>query len=414
MSYVRLVPSTYEYAEKFRLLDQVDFKIIRGMYEHGFSSLSKLSESTGIPKQTLSYHARKLDKKDVVRFRALVDEPKIGLKSFMVIASAPLGEEDIASRALTCFPLWRYLAVVDGWRRGSCVRYAIPPDKERDLNAFLNDVKQRGLISDFQMVSTTSPSYPLLNLEFYGKRMGFPVFDWDKWVNNFDSFPEEESSEPTSYEKAKMDLYDLMVLRFLEINARTRQRRIVKEIATILGEKENMRLISLVSRRTRSMTAPGGLIRGYRAYLFPNPVPTAMFLMYRITFTGTRDLRKFTSGLRHLPYNTSYEKIIGREELLLRFMVPAYESTNLWGSITELAKRGHIRDAHLFLGDLEHKTWDNVEIYQMFHEGTWNFSYGIAEELLERALGSESLQQETQPGLGFEQKEVRTRSWDNL
>jgi DNA-binding Lrp family transcriptional regulator len=391
MSYVRLVPSTYEYAEKFRLLDATDFKIIRGMYEHGFSSLSKLSDSTGIPKQTLSYHARKLDKQDIVRFRALLNEPKIGLKSFTAIASAALGKEDVASRALTCFPLWRYLAVVDGWRRGSCVRYAIPPDRERDLNAFLSDLKQRGLVSDFQVVPTTSPSYPLLNLEFYGKRTGFALFAWDKWVNDFDSFSEVESLEPTNYEKAKVDLYDLMVLRCLEINARTKQRRIVKEIATILGEEENTRLISLVSRRTRSITASGGLIRGYRAYLFPNPVPTAMFLMYRMTFANSSSLKKFMAGLHHLPYNTSYEKILDREELLLRLIIPAYESTNLWGSITELAKRGHIKEALVFLGDLEHKTWDNVEIYQMFREGTWNFSYGIAEELLEKALASESL-----------------------
>jgi hypothetical protein len=156
------------------------------------------------------------------------------------------------------------------------------------------------------------------------------------------------------------------------------------------------------------MTTRGGLIRGYRAYLFPNPVPVAMFLMYRMTFANTGDLKKLMSGLRHLPYNTSYEKVLERDELLLRFVMPAYESTNLWGSITELAKRGHVKEAHLFLGDLEHKTWDNVEIYQMFQEGTWNFSFGIAEELLEKALAPESLQHNMQPGLGLEQKEVHT------
>jgi DNA-binding Lrp family transcriptional regulator len=381
-----LGPPMNEYAQKFRLLDPVDFKIIKGMYEHGFSNLSKLSSSIGIPKQTLSYHSRKLEKQDIVRFRALVNEPRLGLKSFAVIASAPLGKEDLSSRAMTCFPLWRYLAIADGWKRGNYVRYVIPPDKERDLNTFLNDVKEKNLISDFQIDATTSPYYPLLNLDFYGKREGFPLFDWDKWINDFDAFVEEEIVESASYEMGKLDLYDLIILRCLEINARTNQRRIVKEMGRILNEKEKTRLVSLVSRRTRDIITRRGLIRGYRAYLFPNPIPTTMLLMYQLTFTSTVSLRRFLAGLHHLPYNTSYEKILKRDEVLVRFIVPAYESTNLWKSMTELAKRGHLKETHLLLGDLEHKTWDNVEIYQMFKGEAWNFSYGLAAEALEKTI----------------------------
>jgi hypothetical protein len=35
---------------------------------------------------------------------------------------------------------------------------------------------------------------------------------------------------------------------------------------------------------------------------------------------------------------------------------------------------------------LAHGTWDNVEIYQMFKDGAWNFSYGAAVEMLENVL----------------------------
>jgi DNA-binding Lrp family transcriptional regulator len=376
----------HEYAKKFRLLDPVDFKIIKGMYERGFSNLSKLADFTGIPKQTLSYHSRKLDKQDIVRFRALIDEPKLGLKSFVVTASAPLGKEDGSSRAMTCFPLWRYLAIVDGWKHGNYVRYVVPADKERDLNTFLNDIKQRGIVSEFQILPTASPNYPLLDLDFYGKKEGFSLFHWDQWVENFDVFREEDLVEPASYEKAKLDLYDLVILRCLEINARTNQRKIVKEIARILKEKEDARLISLVSRRTRDILAHRNLIRGYRAYLFPNPIPSTLLLMYQLTFANGTSLRKFIAGLNHLPYNTGYEKILKRDEIFIRFIVPAYESTNVWKSMTELAKRGHLKETHLLLGDLERKTWDNVEIYQMFKGETWNFSYGIAADALEKTI----------------------------
>lgn len=375
-----------EYAQKFRLLDPVDFKIIEAMYEHGFSNLSKLSTSIGVPKQTVSYHSIKLDKQDIVRFRALVDEPKLGLKSFTVIASTPLGKEDVSSRAMTCFPIWRYLAIMDGWKRGNYVRYVIPPDRERDLNTFLNDVKNRNLISDFQTVSTTGPYYPLLNLGFYSKREGFPLFDWDKWVDDFDTFQEEELVEPANYEKIKLDLYDLIILRCLEINARTNQRKIVKEIARILKDREDARLVSLVSRRMRDITTHRGLIRGYRAFLVPNPISATLLLMYHLAFTNSASLRKFATGLSHLPYNTGYEKILKRDELFVRFMMPSHEASNIWKLIVELAKRGHLKESHLFWGDLANKTWDNVEIYQMFKGETWNFSYGMAAEALERVI----------------------------
>ncbi|MGA9387628.1 MAG: Lrp/AsnC family transcriptional regulator [Candidatus Bathyarchaeia archaeon] len=386
MSYVRLIPSMDEYAQKFRLLDPVDFKIIEAMYEHGFSNLSKLSMSIGVPKQTVSYHSIKLDKQDIVRFRALVDESKLGLKSFTVIASTPLGKEDVSSRAMTCFPIWRYLAIVDGWKRGNYVRYVIPPDRERDLNTFLNDVKSRNLISDFQTVSTAGPYYPLLNLGFYSKREGFPLFDWDKWVDDFDTFQEEELVEPANYEKIKLDLYDLIILRCLEINARTNQRKIVKEIARILKDREDARLVSLVSRRMRDITTHRGLIRGYRAFLVPNPISATLLLMYHLIFTNSASLRRFAGGLSHLPYNTGYEKILKRDELFVRFMMPSYEAPNVWKLIVELAKKGYLKESHLFWGDLANKTWDNVEIYQMFKGETWNFSYGMAAEALERVI----------------------------
>jgi len=375
-----------EYAERFRQLNSLDFKIIKAMYRYGVSNLSMLAKTIGIPQQTVSYHVKKFDEQNLVRFRALIDEAKLGLKSYVTLACVSLGKESISSHAMTCFPLWRYLAIVDGWKHGNYVRYVIPPDKERDLKAFLNELKKRALISEFEIVPTTSPEYPMLNLDFYAEKQGIPIFDWDKWVKDYNSFPEAELTEPVSYERGKFDLYDLIILRCLEVDARTTQRQIVREIAKILKNNECNKFIPLVSRRIRENIMPQGLIRGYRAYLFPNPGPTALFLMYHFIFSNSSSLKKFIAGLSHLPYNTGYEKVLGKDELFVRFIIPAHECPNMRKSLTELAERGHIKDAHLLLGDITHATWDNVEIHQMYKDETWNFSYGIAMGMLEDAL----------------------------
>ena len=51
----------------------------------------------------------------------------------------------------------------------------------------------------------------------------------------------------------------------------------------------------------------------------------------------------------------------------------------------QLAENGYLKDAHLLFGSLG-STWDNVEIYQMFKDGMWNFSFGIAMEMLEKTI----------------------------
>jgi len=386
MSYQRLIPSITEYSKKFKRLDSLDFKIIRAILSPSTYNVRRLAETVEAPKQTVSYRIRRFDRGDIVRFRAVINEPKLGLKSYSVWASTQVGKEDDSGCALTSFPLWRYLAVVDGWKLGNYVRYVIPPDKEGDLKAFLNELSKRELISDYEMHATASPKYPLLNMDFYAGKHDVPMFDWKKWVAAFDSYIPEKTDEHENYERAEFDLIDLIILRCLELNARTTQRRIVAKIAQTLGEKNSKKYIPLVSRRIKNNLNPQRLISGYRAYLFPNQEQASLLFLFHFDFQNTISLRKFTEALKHLPYNTSYEKILDRNSLVLRLVVPAFEYAGMRKSIRELAEKGHIKNANMLLGDLAHGTWDNVEIYQMFKEGAWNFSYGAATEMLDRLL----------------------------
>ncbi|MGA2309948.1 MAG: hypothetical protein ABSG57_10430 [Candidatus Bathyarchaeia archaeon] len=386
MSYQRLIPSITEYSEKFKRLDSLDFKIIRAILSPSTYNVRRLAETVEAPKQTVSYRIRRFDRGDIVRFRAVINEPKLGLKSYSVWASTQVGKEDDSGCALTSFPLWRYLAVVDGWKLGNYVRYVIPPDKEGDLKAFLNELSKRELISDYEMHATASPKYPLLNMDFYAGKHDVPMFDWKKWVAAFDSYIPEKTDEHENYERAEFDLIDLIILRCLELNARTTQRRIVAKIAQTLGEKNSKKYIPLVSRRIKNNLNPQRLISGYRVYLFPNQEQASLLFLFHFDFQNTISLRKFTEALKHLPYNTSYEKILDWNSLFLRLVVPAFEYPGMRKSIRELAEKGHIKNANMLLGDLAHGTWDNVEIYQMFKEGAWNFSYGAATEMLDRLL----------------------------
>lgn len=386
MSYRRLLPSITEYSHKFRRLDPLDLRIIKAMVANGVHNVRGLAEAVGAPQQTVSYRIRRFDNEDLVRFRALINEAKLGLKSYSVLATAPMGKEDACGCALTSFPLWRYLAIVDGWKRGNYVRYAVPPDKERDLEAFLKEVARRDLISDFEIHATASPRHPLLDLDFYVTRGRVPLFDWQGWVEGFDSLPAGKLGETENYKRAEFDLVDLIILRCLELNARTTQRDVVSRIAQVLGDKKTKKFIPMVSRRLNKNINPQGLINGYRVYLFPSQEQTAMFFLYYLDFPNDTSLRRFTEALAHLPYNTSYERILEKNALFVRLVVPASECAGMRKSFRAMANRGCIKDGRMLLGELTQGTWDNVEIHQMFKDGAWNFSYGAAVEMLENSL----------------------------
>lgn len=388
MSYTYLLPSMAEYAKKFGRLDSLDFKIIKAMLKHGVSNVQRLTKEVEAPQQTISYRIRRLDSEDLVRFRGLIDETKLGLKSYSVLASTSIGKEDPSGIALTSFPLWRYLAVVDGWKLGNYVRYAIPQDKERDLTTFLDELRKRELISHYEICETNCPRYPLLDMDFYAKKEPALTFSWENWAGNIDSYANATTpiDEEDSGRRAEFDLVDLMILRCLELNARTTQRRIVTEVAHALKEKDSRKFIPMVSRRIRKNIKPQGLIKGYRVYLFPNQEYTVLLFMFYLEFSNRTSLEKFTRALNHLPYNTAYEKILGEDAIFVRLVIPSFQFAEMRKSLTTLAEKGYVKDAHMFLLDLAHGTWDNVEMHQMFKDGAWNFSYGAAVEMLENTL----------------------------
>jgi DNA-binding Lrp family transcriptional regulator len=377
-----------EYAKKFGRLDSLDFNIIKAMLKHGVNNVQRLTKEVEAPQQTISYRIRRLDNEDLVRFRALIDETKLGLKSYSVLASTSIGKEDPSGIALTSFPLWRYLAVVDGWKLGNYVRYAIPQDKERDLTTFLDELRKRELISHYEICETNSPRYPLLDIDFYAKKQPALTFSWENWAGNIDSYANATTpiDEEDSGKRAEFDLVDLMILRCLELNARTTQRRIVTEVAHALKEKDSRKFIPMVSRRIRKNIKPQGLIKGYRVYLFPNQEYTVLLFMFYLEFSNRTSLEKFTRALNHLPYNTAYEKILGKDAIFVRLVIPSFQFAEMRKSLTTLAEKGYVKDAHMFMLDLAHGTWDNVEMHQMFKDGAWNFSYGAAVEMLENTL----------------------------
>ncbi len=137
---------------------------------------------------------------------------------------------------------------------------------------------RRRLIRSYEVACTTDTYWLIPNIEFYASG-GQPSFDWVGWAQELDKLQEVDLREPEAYGGIKFDIYDLIVIRCLELDARMEFTDIDKEMARLLKVEGYKRLISLASRRFNDSIIPQGIIRGYRAYLVPGVDVSLLFLL---------------------------------------------------------------------------------------------------------------------------------------
>ncbi|RLE80366.1 MAG: hypothetical protein DRJ51_05980 [Thermoprotei archaeon] len=371
-----------QYYREFKQLDSLDFKIIRAMHEHGPFNVRRIAEIIGARQQTVNYRVLKYDRQGLVLFRAVIDEAKLGLKSHTVLAEVPLGNEELALKALTCYPVWRYAAQVNGYIHGLYVRYAIPRNTTQDLEIFLEKLVERGIILRYHIYHTSSPHIPLFNLDFYTG--GIRRFDWSAWVDQLlEARVEELKLEPEKVEPVTFDVYDLFILRCLERNARVKFTEISREMVKLFGGSLNKYRV-LVSRRMKERIP--SIIRGYEVYISPVLPELALFLILLIEFTEEEPLAKYVTGLSKIPFYSAVYKAIGENKIFHHIVLPAYEYSGFINALETLAKKGALKSLKILISDLQgKKTWRNTALYQAYDKD-WKFSYGILINALEKLL----------------------------
>lgn len=395
--YEELIPSKYYYFKKFRELAEDDLEIIFTMAKdcpEGPRNVAKIAKKLSLSQQTVNYRVSRFDAKDLVRFRATINERLLGLTNFIVVATVRPGLLYGSKKAgavnagtfLTCYPVWRLLKEVHGGStHGFFVLYSIPPEKEKDLKLFLEELKKRRCVSKVDhFCEVTQTYYNSPTLESYLTLMKAveqdrPVsFDWEDWANSFDEAPELALPEVSPAKPQTFSYEDLLVLFHLEKNLREK----FAAIGRSLGES-SQRISkcyeSILKRR---------LISGCRFEIYPIDPVSSMHFTLKLEFVKRNGLRKFASHLNSVPYPIVYHKMVEEEALFVHFMVPAYEYFDFHNAFETMNRQREIfRNLELYVGNF-YSEFDNIALYEAFSrkKNVWEVSFDTLCRSLKKLL----------------------------
>lgn len=340
--------------------------------------MSALARALGKPHQTINYRVNRLEKEELVRFRIIIDEEKLGLECFDVLARTSFGKQDEAEKVLTPIPIWRFLATLDGPGGHTClVRYTIPKGMRKDLEAYLEELVKRGFIKSFEVFKTGTAEYPHPNLDFYSE--GAKRFIWPDLADEIPDL-EPKKIEGSDSREIKFDFRDLFLLSQLELNAREKFIRIAEKMEEIIGVKKK-NLLPWISERYRELIKEG-VIKGYRAVIFPKEVDQYLLLVSDLEFDSKSSMGRFISSLEEVPHRMRYEIVSGTNRLFFLILLPVYEFGDFRNFLSRLSSLGILTDANLYIGSLD-RDWDNVQLYKAYKDGKWEFSYELALKALE-------------------------------
>jgi DNA-binding Lrp family transcriptional regulator len=398
MSYFKdIIPSKFHYFTKFKELTEIDFKIIIAMLNGGPDSprnASRIARELKLLQQTVNYRVQRLDKGDLVRFRATINESLLGLENYAVVATVKPGlaydnKEGTAINAgtfMTCYPVWRLLSSACGGNAsGFFVLYAIPP-KLKDLKAFFGRLKAIGCIEkidEFCRVTQSHYNTPSLGSYLTIRRTAVQdqtaTFDWEKWAyrcNETERAPIPENSPAEN--QTHFTYEDLMILFHLEKNAREKFVEIGKSIGEPSSEVKK-RYEEILNRH---------LIINCRAEIYPIDPVSSLHLTLKLSFTSNSGFRMFVSHLNEVPYPVFYQKAIDKDVLFMHTMIPCHEHFHFYNSLGLLNKLyGIIKNVNLYVGNY-YSELNNIALFEAFSkdENKWMFSKDIMFQTLSRLI----------------------------
>ena len=395
----QLIPSKFHYFEKFNELDEQDLKIIFAMIKKcpdGPRNISTIAEELGLPQQIVNNRVSRYDEKDLVRFRAVINEALLGLTNYAVVVSVKpgllyenkKGGAVNAGTFLTCYPIWRLLEEVFGGDvHGFYSLYSIPCEKENDLKLFLNELIKINCIKKInEFCRVTQSFYNIPSLESFISikktilRKRLVSFSWDKWIDDFDKA--EESSKldrlAAKTQKCSFSYNDLLILFHLERNLREKFANIAKEVGET-ATKVTQHYKEIIEK---------GLIIGCKFEIYPIDPRESIHLLVRLEFASAKSLRKLISHLDQVPYPIMYEKIEATEALFIHAMIPSVEYFDFRNTFEKLARQqGIIQDINLYASNFYAK-FDNIMLFEAFseEENKWAFSLDAIHQALQKLL----------------------------
>ena len=345
------------------LLDEENVKIIGAMKKHGPRNLQEISRKTGVPYPTVYTRVNKLVSQGLLKTWVQPNFSKIGLIRAQVILSTIPGRELLAHKALKIPGYWLRIARCTGEWNGYYSMHAIPLGSRQDFVEYLDHIVSSGLAKSYKISWLGEQTSNIPNFEFYDMRERAWNFAWEQWLREFTAEKRVEKPESSVSAETRFDKNDLVILKELMKDARTKLSEFAKLIGVTLPAAK-YRFDNLVQR---------GFVHDYIIETLPYPPEISHLYEVRLDFPDEKTLAAKAKILRSLPFVVNYSSIRGSNSLSVRVYLVRGQINNLLVLLSALVRRKVLeRFLYLYLDSLtvEAQTFP----LELFKNGTgWHY-----------------------------------------
>lgn len=200
-----------------RKSEPIEEKLVRSVQEVGPRNIAQLSRMTGAHPETIRYKVKRQFKKLGIRIHAEVDYRKLGLVPIWADLrfSHRFGGNQLG--VLSALNQYGYLVYYGRQLPGGnfhCM-FAIPAGKKTQHEELLAHMKKSGILAGFTTSETVANRINRMDPRFFNFKSGGWEVDWNRVRQSSGS----EIKLQGSSQAARVDLYDLLLIKEMQIDS---------------------------------------------------------------------------------------------------------------------------------------------------------------------------------------------------
>jgi len=316
--------------EVWKQLDPTNIAIFTAMAKLGPRNLQEVSRLTGIPYTTVIHRISQIETKSTEISVLVPKVAKLGMTRLVVLVAAKPGLESTVSQALKIPNYWRVVERCEG----AFTHHSIQTVPVKFLNTFkeyISTMRAKNLIKSYRIIETSDPTFIFPAFSDYDSSSGQWIFHWDEWLSELQSRTPEKTIKDPKIEQIRMDMTDLKIIAYLQLNGRFTFEEIAKKInvsSQTVREHYNKKLI------------PSGVVDEFDLNVDPYPVDISTDHEFMLDFTDSVAMNQFFSLARKLFFVNHLCKAARKNTLLVRTMVIHSQVSNLFTFFSEMANLG--------------------------------------------------------------------------
>ena len=345
------------------VLDGENIKIISAMKKFGPRNLQHISRKSKVPYPTVYTRVNKLEADKLLHTWVYPDYSKIGMSRAVLLVTPAYGRELLAKEALKIPGYWIRIIRCTGEVNGYYSLHAIPTEHRQDFEHYAEQLVTSGLVSDYRILWLGEFTSTIPNFEYFEAKKKAWKFNWASWLKTFVDQAPSPKIEQVEPPKTSFDKNDLLILKELNKDARTK----LSEFAKLIG-------ITLPAAKYRyDNLVRKGLVKDWVVNILPYPPETSDLIELRLDFRDESLLVANERILPRLPFILDWSRVRASNSITTRAFLQRSEVNNLITLLSALVRRNILERfsmLHLDVMTIESQTFS----YEYFEDATgWHY-----------------------------------------